>query len=519
MRLVGIILALSISACAHVDTGQVDYRVAEPFDPVSATGASPRDCTTQTCRWHSNLDRKYVPSHEAFVSPNVYSVELEQAFIGTNLSEGHVLGHQFGKHGEYAILANAFEFAADGSTKFIQAPEYGGETGSANSTKLKLVYFGDDIAKRQPFNFSNVPLMPRAQYHGGSVGIQIVVMEIDGQSSPVKALLGTLAEFGKSSIPGPPQATKILFDLGDSLMKGSQDDRLFDYRFVLSNGASVAADGTLGPAATFSPGRYILRRLNERTKTMKWDDLKYNYNTGRLYRFAKGKTDHGANEADKYDEVRDEFYLVLNVRKYADTTEAENIALADWTEFRAVVRDVANAKNAPLEAVTKDFMSLLGYQRSRQWKAELATEWGKVARALDTYSTRTIGLTSRDDFADCPVERDKALLARDVAERSVRDAVRMFLANYQAGQDKMIGEGENAQPEFKEEDREALVSMAARHFMPWSSEESKAKFANSASFATAFLGNDELITLATTTAASRSRTISDCDQIKGRLAS
>lgn len=508
MRLVGIILALSISACAHVDTGQVDYRVAEPFDPVSATGASPRDCTTQTCRWHSNLDRKYVPSHEPFVSPNVYSVELEQAFIGKNLLEGHVLGRQFGKHGEYAILANAFEFADDGTKKFIQAPEYGGEKESANSTKLKLVYFGDDVAKFQPFNFSNIPLMARAEYGGGSVGIQIVVMEIDAQSSQVRSLLGTLAEFGKNATPGPPQATKILFDLGDSLLKGSQDDRLFDYRFVLSNGASVGADGSLGPVATFSPGRYVLRRLDERTKTMNWDDLKFNYNTGRLYRF----------EGGQYNEVRDEFYLVLNVKKYPDGTAAENYEFSDWTGFRSVVQSAADSKGAPLEAVTKDFVSLLGYQRSRQWKAELANEWGKVASALETYSTRTIRMEDVD-FAACPVERNKALLARNVAERTVHDAVRVFLADYQLAQERMLGEGESAQPEFKEKDREALVSMVARYFMPWSSEESKAKFASAISFGSAFLGTDDLMILATTTASSRTQTVSNCDELKGKLVS
>ena len=276
MRRISIIVFASlISACAHVDTGQVDYRVADPFKPDAASGAKLRDCKTseKPCPWHADLDRKYVAAHAPFVANNVYSVELEQAFIGKNLLEGHILGRQFGKHGEYAILANAFEFGADEASKFIQAPEYGGEKASENNTKLKLVYYGDDIAKRQPFNFSNIPLMPRAVYGGGSVGIQIVVMEIDAQAGPVTSLLGTLAEFGKNSIPGPPGATDILFALGDSLLKGSQDDRLFDYRFVLSNGASIAADGSLGPVATFAPGRYVFRRRDERVTTMNWDDL------------------------------------------------------------------------------------------------------------------------------------------------------------------------------------------------------------------------------------------------------
>ena len=508
MRLVVIILALLISACAHVDTGQVDYRVADPFKPATAPVRGPQDCMTPSCPWNADLNRKYASSQEPFELKNVYSVELVQAFIGKNLLEGHVLGRQFGKRGEYAILANAFEFAADGSAKFIQAPEYGGENESANSTKLKLVYFGDDVAKFQPFNFSNIPLMPRAEYGGGSVGIQIVVMEIDAQSSQVRSLLGTLAAFGKNATPGPPQATKILFDLGDSLMKGSQDDRLFDYRFVLSNGASVGVDGSLGPSATFVPGRYVLRRLDQRTKTMRWDDLKFNYNTGRLYRSVNGK----------YDEVRDEFYLVLNVKKYPDGTAAEKYEFSDWTEFRTVIQNAANAKGEQLDTATKDLVSLLGYRRSRQWKTELASEWGQVARAFDTYSTRTFGIAEDADLAACPVERSKALLARDMAERRVRDAVRVFLADYQAGRETKIGEGVNAQPEFKDDDREALVSIVARHFMPWPSEAVKAKFANSANFESAFLGNDEFMALTTATATGRSPTVANCEQLIGRLA-
>lgn len=511
MRRISIIVFASlISACAHVDTGQVDYRVADPFKPDAASGAKLRDCKTseKPCPWHADLDRKYVAAHAPFVANNVYSVELEQAFIGKNLLEGHILGRQFGKHGEYAILANAFEFGADEASKFIQAPEYGGEKASENNTKLKLVYYGDDIAKRQPFNFSNIPLMPRAVYGGGSVGIQIVVMEIDAQAGPVTSLLGTLAEFGKNSIPGPPGATDILFALGDSLLKGSQDDRLFDYRFVLSNGASIAADGSLGPVATFAPGRYVFRRRDERVTTMNWDDLKFNHNTGRLYRL-------GANG---YDEVRDEFYLVLNIRKYSDNTLPETYAFSDWTAFRSVVQGAADAKGAPLEAVRKNFVSLLGFERSRQWKAELVKRWGAATTTLQNYSTRTVGLTEGADLSTCPAERRRAL-ARDVAERDVHDAVRAFLADYQLAHEATTGEQAEAQPEFKPEDREALVSMVARYFMPWA-DDSKANFANSGAFESAFFGagTGDLMTLATTTAASRSASVSDCDQLTSRLA-
>ena len=188
MRYLAIPAVMFLAACAHIDVGQVDYRVADESK-----------CPQFPCQ--VGLAHKYLATQAPFEKGDVYSIEVEQAFIGTTLLEGVILGKEIGTRAEYAILANTFELDSEGKMRFIEVPEYDGA--AAGSPKMKLIYYGDDIARRQPFNFSNIPFMPRAVYNGGTIGIQIVVKELDNELPAITALLETLADYGKTIVPVP----------------------------------------------------------------------------------------------------------------------------------------------------------------------------------------------------------------------------------------------------------------------------------------------------------------------------
>lgn len=499
---------LLLGGCAHVDTGQIDYRVVERPEAADKIDSRIKECVRDGTECQpitsSRLIRKYVANHQPITATEVFSIELEQAVIGDNLMEGHVLGQQVGKTGEFAILANAFEFGSDEQAKrFLESPEYSPEKkeGEAESdVELKLVYFGDDVRRYQALNFSNLPLLPRETYDGGSVGVQIVIMEVDARSGPVTSLLKTLAKFGQRSLPGVPEAANIIFDLGESLLQGSQDDRLFDFRFVMSSGAAIDEQGNLGPIATFAPGRYVFRRGQQRTLPLNWKDLSFDYNTGRLYRNGR--------------EVRDELYLVLNVRKYPTGTTAENYEQLSWASFRQTVQAAADRRDAPIEALTKNFTELLMDNRSKKWRVLLNKQWSAAEEKLKHLSRRTVQNIDGLDTSSCPAVRTRAMLIKDNAARDAQDALRTFVATYKAATSATFKKTEESEPEaeFKVEDREAIVSAVARYFMPWADDQVRASFASATSYETAFFSADDspLTELATSTAQQRGVSVVDC---------
>jgi hypothetical protein len=336
MRQVLMAALVLLSACSHIDTGQADYRVADgPAVPINrdltAIGGTNYCASEVSAKCDPVLParvvRRYMPNPEtgwrAFRDEQIYSIEIEQGVIGSNILEGKVLGHQFGSKGEVAILANVFEFASAASDanlkRFLDGEELSKATDDPSDVELKLVYFNDDVRRGQAFNFSNIPLRQRSVYGGGTIGIQIVVMEIDAQAAPVASLLKTLARFGQQIVPVPGEAKDMLFDLGESILTGSQDDRLLEYRFALSSSQSLNDDKAV--QATFAPGRYVIRRLQDRRVDMDWDMLRLDHNTGRLFKYtAAGLTP-----------IVDDLYLVLNVRRYPAGTRPEFYSLRDWT--------------------------------------------------------------------------------------------------------------------------------------------------------------------------------------------
>lgn len=489
------ISTIILAGCSHIDTGQTDYRIADAPSPI--TGRDMTEINGNRCAGAikegcdpllpSRILRRYMPDGEkgwdAFKAGQIYSIEVEQGMIGQNILEGKVLGHQFGKTAEIAVLANVFEFAADAGDaskkRFLNAGEFEGKADDPSDVELKLVYFSDDVKRHQALNFSNIPLRARSAYGGGSVGIQLVIMEVDAQSGPVASLLKTLAKFGQQALPGPGEAKDLLFDLGESLLAGSQDDKLLEYRFVLS----AATEDSRAVQATFAPGRYVVRRSQNRVQDMGWNALRLDHNTGRLFRSP-------ANNAGNFEEVRDDLYMVLNVRRYPDGTKPEFYEQKDWSDFRAAFQAAADAKAAPLDKVTANIVTLVEKQRSSNLLDDLKLKWATARNRLELYSSRYSTNISSVDVKTCQVPTSELQRRLDIAQREAADALRIFKAAYQGALalKRLDSAGKPIGDELVLEDRQKLVGAVATFFMPWSSTGAdQGSFADAAKFEAAFI--------------------------------
>lgn len=512
MRFMVFPAVLLLAACQHIDTGQADYRIAEMPKPgewqsrvTTCAASAPASCTPLD---PARLDRKYVHTGEGFTLNEGYSIELEQGVIGTQLLETVIFGQEFGKAAQFAILANAFEFAgteADQATRrFLEATEYQGTADKPDDVELKLVYYGDDVRRMQPFNFSHIPVLARSKYSGRSIGIQIVILELDAQSGPVKSLLETLAKFGEQAVPGPSAVKGMLFDLGQSLLNGgSKDDRLLDYRFVLS--AAEIGQAKLGP--TFAPGRYVIRRARNRGNPMEWNNLILDHNSGRLYRIDK-------NEART--EVRDEMYLVLNIKRYSEATDPEFYSGPDFSAFRQTVQAAADERDKPISAITKQLAKLVGAQRSAQLRSQVASGWGTVTQNMEILASRSFANLDEDaEWTACKPMQARLQTLRDLSDRDLRDAIRKFVTDYQAALvERKVDENSDAtQREINDEDREAMVSLIARSFMPWNGPTTPHEFATAADFEAEFInaGPSNLTIRAADTAKERGNGNGGCD--------
>jgi hypothetical protein len=498
-HLLAIVSLLGVSACTHVDTGQIDYRVAQPPAVITDTALDSyashcREVTQDLCAPLNPADliRRYQPGTSSYNSPfsssDIYSIEIEQGVIGDNLLEGVVLGREMGRAGQFAILANVFEFAPDAAQaaqrRFLQFGEFGGTSGEAGDVELKLVYFGTDVERHQAFNFSNIPLRPRSAYNGGSIAIQIVIMEVDSSSGPVTSLLRTLARFGQQAVPAPPGVRDVLFDLGESLLSGgSHDDLLFEYRLVLS---APGADRNAVQAA-FAPGRYVLRRAQDRTTPMRWEDLVLDHNTARLFRRS------GTGNAVTYQPVLNDAYLVLNIRRYAAGTAPEFYAFQDWSEFRQLLQRATDTQGAPLNAVNDDLTEALLNRRSTEWRSRLSLKWAAAEARLRAYTEQLLPTLDDAALTTCtllPEEQRRA--SREQAAQDAREALRDFRSIYQAAlQTSMTPTNSNTPAsEFRAADHQALASAVTRYFIPWASEVKAEWFSDAGAFERAFINDN-----------------------------
>jgi len=475
--------------CTHINTGETDYRVADA-PPARLTDASAKNnpCTgnsTTPCNTLVPLNKKYVAAGEDLIKDDVLSIQLEQLVMGDQLLEGRLFGQETGKTAQFAVLANVFEFGADKDTKarFIEVANYAGTPGDDNDTELKLVYFSDDVKRRQPMNFSNLPLFPRTKYNGRSVGIQIIIMEIDAGSSPIKSLLSTLARLGQSTLPASPVSGALL-DLGKSLLDGNGNDRLFDYRFVLS----PAGGDKSGLYPTLRTGRYVLRRTEKRATPQDWSNWKLDQNTARVYA--------PNDKTGKVDEYRgDDLTIVLSVRKDDPKSATEFLAYDDWSKASAAIEKAAADGNF-LAGAEKSFDPLIKDLQSKKLRANLTGMWSVAHDRLQKF--RSVPVPKTDGtFAGCEAESAKASGAGDLYQRDAEDTIAAFVRAFRTAAAAKSGD-ENSPLTLSEEAREQIVSAIARSFLEKDKADADelAKFASYDAFNTAYLAADKANALA-----------------------
>ena len=491
---------LSASCAAHVDVGQADYRIAEPPQArTSCSGSSICDPLSP-----ANLERRYLPGalpdEAPFQRNEVFTIVLEQAVMGPRISEAIVLGNEIGPslgdYAEIAILANVFEFSPAASTEDVRGFLNGTTdmiAGKNAPDAIKLVYYSDDVRPNQPLNFDSIALYPRSAYSGASIGVQLVVLEVDSQSPAVGSLLSTLAEFGKGAMPTLPGATDVIFDLGESLFTGgSGDDKVLDYRFVLAYGG----DGSDFPKAEFAPGRYVLMRQQDRRSPINWNEFQVDHNSGRLFR--KLPLPAGATA-----EVRDRFYMTINMQRYPAGTSAEALNLQAWSAFRKTLDEAGTGSgDAAVIALESNLRSILLEQNSTRRTSDLVASWNEAERSLRMYEQLYLSNEAITPSGRCGIPNAVIAGNRDQAERKALNDVREFVSLYQKGlaavaatapvqptaQATVPGTA-STDPDasgFQLAHRESLVSHLSSFFVPWK-EDHKQVFASAAAFETAFI--------------------------------
>lgn len=486
-----------LAGCSHVDTGEIDYRVVTTSNPTPGAKAACATCVEIGDRYRISGD-----DVTPFKTGDIYSMELEQMVVGNNIIEGHVLGYNFDKKGEFAVLANVFEFAGDAasapSRKFVQSNRLETAAEDTSDVELKLIHYGDDIRAFQPMNFSNLPLQQRSRYNGGSMGIQIAVLEVDTGEGPMASLLTTLARFGQKAIPVSSEVSDVLFDLGESLFTGgSGDDRLFDYKFALSR-ATDDADAT---QALFVPGRYILRRSQLRGaqagKKM-WDKVYLDSATGRLVNGSGG-------------EIRDEMYLIVNVRRYPEGTLPEYYEQDRWATVREeLVR--ADPVTTGITSLKSNLISAIEKQRSDEWQKILFNRWSLAEVELRSLQRRHVPNLATD-LASCDTTvRNRARRSSDLAELTAKTALQEFVAQYQNATKPIPG---GSSVEFSDADKDELVARVAQFFLPWEGD-LQSKFADRSTF-DAFVKDNAagIASSAPATAKSRARALTSCADLPG----
>lgn len=329
--------AIALSGCAVYDTGEIDYRRVATKPVPGATMGCPSPCTLQTGLKNTALGSAIQPKQ-------VFSISIDHGVIADMVEPKFAmrramqLRNPFRRVGEIVILASVFEFEAGTSSTqgFIDFSDL---------SDAKVIYYHPDVEAHQHLNFSNIPLLSPRQYGGHPVGVQIFIIELDRMSKPMQGLLTQLADLGwASNIVSPGVGGELLTKLGKSMLSGSHDDTIFEYRFVLD------PVGTLDSAPLLESGRYILTRRQERRGTFDWSSVKVHPDTGEL--LCVNVTGCRANEP-----FSGATYLVLNVKKHPDGA-ASAIAQKRYGDLLTAIDKAADAQDARLNDVTTQIKAM-----------------------------------------------------------------------------------------------------------------------------------------------------------------
>lgn len=407
---------LSLTGCANLsfNTGYVDWRRA---DNISETTLANEMKENKSCidnistKNHickkiapAQLSAKIYSSNQSPIRTNdFYSIYLDYGNIAyiSELPFFTINNHlpKLKRIGEIAILVNAFEFGLDNeNNRFYELGASVNSTDKDNSSpplpdysSAKVVYFNPDVHEKQGLNFHQIPIIASKKYNGGPIGLQIIVLDFDKLSDSTKSLLTSIADLGRTYVtPGP--VNDALFKLGTSLVNSSSDDILFEYRMVLT----PQIIGNNAPNSTFTSGRYVFRRTENRNAEFIWSNLILDQNTGQLlvvnnklqnqsYNLRKD-SDNNPIKISDYTSYKEETYFTINVLNEGKNAKSNNYEFNTWknlqTKIDAFLKadtiDTTDLTNVINEAKNKR-ISLNNYSDLKSQYTELLYEWKKLS--------------------------------------------------------------------------------------------------------------------------------------------
>lgn len=306
-----IVLTILVTACC--DEGAADFRkAAKPSMPSCCKDSNIFNCLVGVQQQAGFASKQFVFRKHDSISIRLRSGFIKEAgaYYPENFS-GLIKG--FKRNAEIAIVVRVFELTPKNDFDFTN-----------NGVKRgRLVYYGSDVENKQYLNFNNLPIYGPTEYQGGSIGLELYVLEMDCDNEYLDSLLSTLARAGINTYTPTDPTLSILENMGESLLNTAQmADIVVCYRFLLDpydNSSSLIYP-------TVEEGDYIVLKKEWRQSSMNWENLSYDYNTGRLYKKAYKQCRLRCEERSlksTIDEYRDETYLIVQIKKTNNTEDIE----------------------------------------------------------------------------------------------------------------------------------------------------------------------------------------------------
>lgn len=281
--LLSITLCYILTSCANIDEGEVDYartisnQSEQQLNDIFCNpeeyknSQTVKQANTRNC--YETLYRKYTKT-PAIQQGESISVHLMQGFIQdateTQTFSEFIRGRA--SNAEIVVIANVCEQGVEGC---------GLAFGPSSDKNGRVVYFSNGVKAKQYLNFSYLPVYGPIQYQGGSLIVQLAILELDELSSKQKALISTLADAGKKAYPPASEVLTLLDKLGSSFLGGSSNDTIFRYTFTLT--PSNGIDGYQHPKISAGNFAFVKKKTFKYIQeTEIWDELRFDNLTGRL---------------------------------------------------------------------------------------------------------------------------------------------------------------------------------------------------------------------------------------------
>lgn len=343
------------------------------------------------------------------------SVTLRTAFIKDFFEFSFNPLRGFQANGEIAIVANAFEAETGKEIDFIKM-----QSG-------RLVFFSDDVAKKQVLNLNNLPIYGPKSYTGQPFALRITIFELDGGTEQAKTLLNSIAKAGSAAYAPASPLLDLLNGIGQSLFNGAQNDTEFRYtmQFNARPGSKFINSFVL------EAGNYVFVRLEKRDYKVLWDDIVLDENKGELF-WKNGKCSKDP-EKDSIDKplrpYQDNTYLVVEVNTGGS---AKDIDLKQNT-FDELLAELKKADKAAAEQLSQATPAVAGAIHQVLLHRNQTTHFNTAKEALNVLKNTSTTQARQREAADQVIRILGQSVPRDgtLKEIVVEKRESPFLSNVQ----------------------------------------------------------------------------------------